>query len=173
MQDVPGSGNVFVNLHPRDFADPDLVGEDGALTPFAKHIVLEITERSAPDQIPDLGKSIARLRSLGFRLALDDLGAGYAGLSSFAWLEPEVVKVDMSLVRGIDKSVVKQKLFRSIHSLCGDLHADLIAEGIETVAERDCVCFLGADLLQGYLFARPARGFPPVSREPLRHAAPH
>ncbi len=103
---------------------------------------------------------MTRLRALGYRIAIDDLGAGYAGLTSFAQLEPEVVKVDMSLVRGIDSSAVKQKLVRSIIALCTELGIQLVAEGIETAAERDMLINLGADLCQGYLFAKPGRGFP-------------
>ena len=70
------------------------------------------------------------MRTLGYRIAIDDLGAGYAGLTSFAQLEPEVVKVDMSLVRVIDRSAVKQKLVRSIIALCTELGIQLVAEGI-------------------------------------------
>jgi len=152
---------VFVNLHPSDLEDPELLSDDGALTPFARHVVLEITERAPLDQIRLLASRVRRLRELGYRIALDDLGAGYAGLASFAQFEPDVVKIDMSLVHGIDRSPVKQKLLRSIVTLCRDLAIPLISEGIETEAERDAVAALGGDLCQGYLFARPDRGFPP------------
>src|SRR3954454_13177036 len=151
---------VFVNLHPSDLEDAELYADDGALTPFAKQVVLEITERAALDRIHELQQRVTRLRGLGYRIAIDDLGAGYAGLTSFAQLEPEVVKVDMSLVRGIDSSAVKQKLVRSIIALCTELDIHLIAEGIETPAERDTLVALGGDLCQGSLFARPGRGFP-------------
>lgn len=154
------SGPVFVNLHPSDLEDPELLSEDGALSPFAANIVLEITERAPLDQIRSLGSRVARLRALGYRIALDDLGAGYAGLASFAQFEPDIVKVDMSLVHGIESSSVKQKLVRSIVSLCTDLAIPLVTEGIETAAERDTVSALGGDLCQGFLFARPERGFP-------------
>lgn len=153
---------VFVNLHPSDLEDAELYADDGALTPYAKQVVLEITERAALDRIHELQQRVTRLRGLGYRIAIDDLGAGYAGLTSFAQLEPEVVKVDMSLVRGIDASAVKQKLVRSIIALCTELGIHLIAEGIETPAERDTLVTLGGDLCQGYLFAKPARGFPDV-----------
>ncbi len=75
---------------------------------------------------------MARCARSGYRIAVDDLGAGYAGLTSFAHLEPEVVKVDMSLIRGIDQSPMKQKLLGSIVALCRDLGIEMIAEGIET-----------------------------------------
>jgi EAL domain-containing protein (putative c-di-GMP-specific phosphodiesterase class I) len=160
MREAPPPAPLFVNLHPSDLEDSEIYSDDGALTPFARQVVLEITERAALDRIHELGTRVARLRELGYRIAIDDLGAGYAGLTSFAQLEPEVVKVDMSLVRGIDRSAVKQKLVRSIVALCTELGIHLIAEGIETPEERDTVITLGGDLCQGYLFARPDRGFP-------------
>lgn len=163
LSDAPESVQLFVNLHPADLEDDELFAADGALTPFARRVVLEITERAALDEIDGLPARIARLRELGFRIAIDDLGAGYAGLSSFAALEPDVIKADMSLVRDIDTSPIKQKLMGAIAGLANDLHVHLVAEGIETSAERDCVVALGAHALQGYLFARPGRGFPSIS----------
>jgi EAL domain-containing protein (putative c-di-GMP-specific phosphodiesterase class I)/ActR/RegA family two-component response regulator len=160
LTDLPPSASLFVNLHPSDLVDEELWAADGALTAFAPRVVLEVTERAALDQVPGVGAGIRRLRALGFRLALDDLGAGYAGLSSFAQLEPEIVKVDMSLVRGIHESDMKQKLFRSFATLCHDLNTEIIAEGVENVQERDCLTSLGGDLYQGFLFARPGHGFP-------------
>ena len=159
---APASALVFVNLHPNDLADEDLYASDTGLAPFAHKIVLEITERAALDEIRGLRDRVERLRAIGYRIAVDDLGAGYAGLSSFAALEPDVVKADMSLVRGIDSSAVKRKVVAAIAGLAKDLGIQLVAEGIETPAERDCVVSLGADALQGYLFARPDRGFPSV-----------
>jgi len=163
LPSAPGSVEIFVNLHPLDLGDDELFADDGALTPFARRVVLEITERAALDEIRGLSAKIARLRALGFRIAVDDLGAGYAGLSTFAALEPDVIKADMSLVRGIETSSIKQKLIAAIATLANDLRINLVAEGIETPAERDCVVALGAHALQGYLFARPGRGFPSIS----------
>jgi EAL domain-containing protein (putative c-di-GMP-specific phosphodiesterase class I) len=101
-----------------------------------------------------------RLRNLGFRIAVDDLGAGYAGLSSFSQLEPDFVKLDMSLVRGIDASSSKSSLVRSMVHVCTqELGMRVVCEGVETKAERDTLEGLGADLLQGYLFGKPERGF--------------
>jgi len=156
---APGT-QVFVNAHPADLEDPDLFSPAAPLTAYASRVVLEITERAALDQIGDLMPRLAQLREMGYRIAVDDLGAGYAGLTSFAQLEPEVVKVDMSIVRGIDRSATKQKLMGSIIGLCRDLGIFLIAEGIETAAERDVILGLGGNLFQGYLFARPDKPFP-------------
>jgi EAL domain-containing protein (putative c-di-GMP-specific phosphodiesterase class I) len=161
---APESALIFVNLHPEDIEDEELSSNDGALTPFAGRIILEITERATLEGIRGLPQRIERLRALGFRIAVDDLGAGYAGLSSFAALEPDVVKADMSLVRGIETSPIKQKLLAAIAALANDLHIQLVAEGVETAGENDCVASLGAHAVQGYFFARPGRGFPPIAR---------
>ena len=99
------------------------------------------------------------LRYMGFRIAVDDLGAGAAGLSSFARLSPEFVKLDMALVRDVHLSEVGQRVVRAMTSLCKDMHVRVIAEGVETAEERDTLAGLGCDWMQGYLFARPQRGF--------------
>jgi EAL domain-containing protein (putative c-di-GMP-specific phosphodiesterase class I) len=151
---------LFVNLHPNDLLDDDLFSPDAALSQVASRVVLEITERAALDHVSDVRARIAALRALGFRIAIDDLGAGYAGLSSFAQLEPEVVKIDMSLVRDIHLHATKRKLVRSITSLCADLGLMLVTEGIECAAERDTLVEMGCELLQGYLFARPSHPLP-------------
>ena len=157
LDEQPTSALVFVNLHAMELADNSLLAADAPLSRHAGRVVLEITERAPLEEIKDVASRVGRLRSMGYRIAVDDLGAGYAGLTSFAHLEPEVVKVDMSLIRGIDQSPMKQKLLGSIVTLCRDLGIEIIAEGIETVAERDALVRVGGDLCQGYLFARPDR----------------
>ncbi|HEX2735568.1 MAG TPA: EAL domain-containing response regulator [Polyangiaceae bacterium] len=149
--------NLFLNLHPMDLNDLGLLDPKSIIYRCAKHIVLEVTERTTLDRVVDVRDRLARLRSVGYRIAIDDLGAGYAGLNSFATLEPEFVKFDMALVRGIDKSPVKRRLMRVMSGLCHDMGMQVVAEGIETVEERDAVLELGCDLLQGYLLGRPAR----------------
>jgi EAL domain-containing protein (putative c-di-GMP-specific phosphodiesterase class I) len=109
--------------------------------------------------VKDINRRVSVLRYLGFRIAVDDLGAGYAGLSSFTELDPSVAKLDMSLVRGIDTHARKQSIVRSMVALCAEMGIVVISEGVETPAERDTLLALGCDLLQGYLFAKPARGF--------------
>jgi EAL domain-containing protein (putative c-di-GMP-specific phosphodiesterase class I)/CheY-like chemotaxis protein len=148
---------LFVNLHTRDLTDESLFDPEGPLSPFASRIVLEITERAQLEQVPDVRSRILRLRALGFRIAVDDLGAGYSGLTSFATLEPEVVKLDMSLVRDVDKSPKKRKLIAAMVTVCRDLDTLVVAEGVETAAERDTLVELGCDLFQGYFFGRPDR----------------
>ena len=154
---------LFVNLHPRDLLDPDLHDGKAALNSIAERVVLEITERAAITDVDDARALIVGLRKQGFRIAVDDLGAGYAGLSSFALLEPEFVKLDITLIRDIDTSSVKQKLVKSLASLCLDMGLSVVAEGIETPGECDAVIDLGCNLLQGYLFARPGPAFPKLT----------
>lgn len=110
--------------------------------------------------MPDVRMRIAKLRELGFRIALDDLGSGYAGLTSFALLEPEFVKLDMSLVRDVHQSATKRKIIGAMVRLCHDMGKQIVAEGVESREERDALVECGCDLLQGYLFAKPGRAFP-------------
>jgi EAL domain-containing protein (putative c-di-GMP-specific phosphodiesterase class I)/ActR/RegA family two-component response regulator len=153
---------LFVNLHPEDLLDSTLYSASSPFSSLAHRTVLEVTERVSLDRITNIHDKVAELRALGFRIALDDLGAGYAGLTSFTLLEPEFVKLDMSLVRDVHSSATKQKIIRSMVRLCKDLGKQIIAEGVESPAERDQLIELGCDLLQGYLFARPGRPFPSV-----------
>jgi EAL domain-containing protein (putative c-di-GMP-specific phosphodiesterase class I) len=158
--DADAGSTIFVNLHARDLLDQDLYSPRSALSLVAHRVVLEITERASLDGVSDARGKIGELRRMGFRIAIDDLGAGYSGLTSFASLEPELVKLDMSLVRDIDKSPTKEKLVRSLTELCKDLGMTVVAEGIETIQERDLLVELNCDLLQGYLLGRPERPFP-------------
>lgn len=148
---------VFVNLHALDLVDESLFSPRAELSKRASRVVLEITERASLERIPDVRSRIRTLKDMGFRIALDDFGAGYAGLSSFASVEPDIVKLDMALVRGLDHEPVKRRIVGSIAALCRDLGIGVIAEGIETEAEKSAVVDLGWDLLQGYLFGRPGR----------------
>lgn len=159
-------GDLFVNLHARDLVDESLLDPTAPLSRVATRVVLEVTERSTLDEVPDVRARVAALRALGYRIAVDDLGAGYAGLTAFAALEPDVVKLDMSLVRDLDRSQTKQKVVKSMTRLSHEMGALVVAEGIETATERDTAVWLGCDLLQGYLFARPGRPFPEPSWGP-------
>jgi EAL domain-containing protein (putative c-di-GMP-specific phosphodiesterase class I) len=151
---------LFVNLHSSDLNDEELYSATAPLSSIARRVVLEVTERASLNDVKDLTARVATLKAMGFRIAVDDLGAGYAGLSSFMMLEPEIAKLDMSLVRGIDTEPKRQSIVRSMKKLCEELGVLVVAEGVETIAERDMLVSLGCDLLQGYLFAKPARVFP-------------
>jgi EAL domain-containing protein (putative c-di-GMP-specific phosphodiesterase class I)/CheY-like chemotaxis protein len=148
---------LFVNVHALELTDADLYRPSAPLSARAGAVVLEVTERTSFERVPDLRARIKGLRDLGYRIAVDDLGAGYAGLTSFAALEPDVVKLDMALVRGVDREPIKHRLVGSMTRLCRDLGILVVAEGVETPAEKQALLDLGCDLLQGYLFGRPGR----------------
>jgi len=157
--EAPDEPTLFVNLHASDLNDDELYLTQSSLAPIAQRVVLEVTERVSLDDVKSPRARIQKLREMGFRIAVDDLGAGYAGLTSFTQLEPEIAKLDMALVRGIDADPRRQRIVLSMKRLCDELDISVVAEGVETVGERDALAELGCNLLQGYLFAKPAKGF--------------
>ncbi len=146
---------IFINLHTEDLLDPMLYLPSGALTRIASRVVFELTDRASPDAIKGVETRVERLRELGFRIALDNLGAGEAGLSTFTQLEPEFVKLDLSLIRGLHRDANKLGIVRSMIRLCHDLGKSIVAEGVEVAEERDVLVAEGCDFLQGYYFGRP------------------
>jgi len=154
--DVPEDLLIFVNVHGLELADEDLFGPDCALAAIAPRIVLELTERVSVDAAAGPAQ-VARLRALGYRIAVDDLGAGYAALGALATLEPEIVKLDMSLVRDLDRHPTKRRVVGAIATLCRELGSRVVAEGVETEAEFRTLRDLGIELIQGFLLARPTR----------------
>jgi EAL domain-containing protein (putative c-di-GMP-specific phosphodiesterase class I)/CheY-like chemotaxis protein len=157
LEMTPSLPTLFVNLHASDLLDPELYDRDGALAQHAPRVVLEITERRSLDGIADLRERLKELRAFGYRIAVDDLGAGYAGLSCFNVLEPEIVKLDMSLIRHVDTSPRKRALVETMVRVCArDLGIQVVCEGVETEGERDVLIEIGVPLLQGYLFGKPA-----------------
>ena len=162
MAQAPDDTVFFLNILPLDLLDDDLYDATSPIGKFAGRVILEMTERADLAKVKDVLPRVQRLRAMGFRIAVDDLGAGYAGLSSFAVLEPEFTKLDMSLVRGAGSSPVKQRVVGSMVGLCRDLGSRVVAEGIETAEDRDVLSKLGCELMQGYFFAKPGKPFPDV-----------
>ncbi|HMG53658.1 MAG TPA: EAL domain-containing protein, partial [Kofleriaceae bacterium] len=154
--DVPDDVLLFVNVHGLELTDEDLFGDSCALAPIAPRVVLEITERIGIDPVAGPAR-VAMLRRRGYRIAVDDLGAGYAALGALATLEPEIVKLDMSLIRDLDRHPTKRRVVGAIATLCRELGSRVVAEGVETTAELAAVRDLGIDLIQGFLLARPSR----------------
>lgn len=146
---------VFVNLHAQELTDPRLYDPGEPLSARARQVVLEITERMRLDSVDDVVRRLRVLRGLGYRIAVDHLGSGYAGLGSFSLLEPEVVKLDMSLIRDCDREPVRRRLIGAMAGVGRDLGIHVVAEGIETDEERRVAVEEGCDLLQGFLFGRP------------------
>lgn len=156
-------GLMFINLHLLDLFDKQLLSPFAPLSKVASRVVLEITERTSVEgqgdgQI-DLRYRVAELRELGFHIAIDDLGGGHARMGTFTPLDTDFVKLDMSLVRDVDKHQLKQRLIRSVTQLCREQGTQVIGEGVETEAEAQVLVDLGCDLLQGYLIAKPGPPF--------------
>jgi EAL domain-containing protein (putative c-di-GMP-specific phosphodiesterase class I) len=160
---LPAGVDLFLNVHSRDLLDEQLFSSTSPLDAHASRIVLELSERRSLEDIPDARARVEELKAAGYRLALDDMGAGYAGLATFAMLKPSFVKVDTSLVRDVDSEPMKQTLIKSIAGLSRELGIEAIAEGVETSAESQTLSALGCTLLQGYVFGRPGKPFPAVT----------
>lgn len=129
-------------------------------------LMFEFTENERmadPDHVMHIVQSY---QQMGFTTAIDDFGAGYAGLSLLARFRPDVIKLDMELLRGIDASMAQRMIVEAVVGLCRRMGTEVIAEGIETHAELDAVAAIGIDLVQGYLLARPA--FEALSAGPYR-----
>ena len=133
------------------------------------NIIFEFTESEKLDT-PHLLNILQTYKAMGFRTAIDDFGAGYAGLQLLSRFQPDIVKIDMDLVRGIDRSRVKQSIMRSLLSLFDDLGAMPICEGVETADEMAVVEDLGVRLIQGYALARPGFESLPLWTMPRRHS---
>ncbi len=119
-------------------------------------IIFEVTEGERVEDGAWLAEILREYQRCGFMTAIDDFGAGYAGLKLLADFQPDLIKIDMDLVRHIDTSKSRQAIVRGLLRLCRDMGIRVIAEGIETVGERDFLQDVGVRLMQGYLFARPA-----------------
>jgi EAL domain-containing protein (putative c-di-GMP-specific phosphodiesterase class I) len=152
---------LFVNLHPHELSDGWLVRPDDPLFFHDRADYLEITESPAFNYFGLCAGVLTEICSRGGAyLAVDDLGAGHSNLKRIVDLEPHVVKLDIALIRGIEKNRRQQILVRQVVSLCEELSAKVVAEGIETEDELHALLDTGAHYGQGYLFARPAYPVP-------------
>ena len=136
---------------------------------LARRLVVEITETAALCDIEESARFIDTLRALGCRVALDDFGGGYAGLNVLATCVPDVLKVDGELIRNIHSSPLKKTIVGAFADVCRRLNVEIIAEGVETLAEVDALHGLGIYLMQGYFFARPQAGQIPAVNFPRKY----
>ena len=158
--DLAQGQKLFLNIHPRAVVDPtfapgrtlDLIQAHG-LTP--DNVVFEITERHSIKDFTSFHKTLDHYRSQGFRIAVDDAGTGYSGLSTIATLKPDYIKVDMSLVRDIDRDPVRRALMETMVTLANRIGSEIIAEGIETRNEAGALMEIGVHHGQGYFLSRP------------------
>jgi len=119
-------------------------------------IIFEVTEGERVKDGPWFAHILREYQRCGFKTAIDDFGAGYAGMKLLSDFQPDIIKIDMDLIRHVDTHRPRQAIVRSLVRLCEDMGIQVVAEGIETVGERDFLWDAGIHLMQGYLFAKPA-----------------
>lgn len=164
------SQKLFLNIHPKTMADPEFspgntldLMERAGLKP--SNIVFEITERHSVQDFDLFYRTLDHYRSQGFAIAVDDAGAGYAGLTTVAELQPEYIKLDKTLIDTIHKDPVKRAMVETLANFADKIGSQIIAEGIETKAQAVCVKDIGVHLGQGYFIARPTRPKPSLTKE--------
>jgi EAL domain-containing protein (putative c-di-GMP-specific phosphodiesterase class I)/GGDEF domain-containing protein len=146
---------LFLNVDPHDFVDPQFSQLDREVSDPSR-VVIEITERTAIKDYPKFRERLKALRERGYRFAVDDAGSGYAGLGSIANLEPDFIKLDISLINCIDTNFIKQNLVETMVRFANDQGAKVIAEGVERAEEYETVKGLGVHLVQGFFLHRPS-----------------
>jgi EAL domain-containing protein (putative c-di-GMP-specific phosphodiesterase class I)/CheY-like chemotaxis protein len=157
--DMPEGALLFVNIHPLDAQEALLTGSGAPLEPIAPSVVLDVRESVAGDQLNALSSALPDLRGAGFRIAIDNVGTGTTGLEIVSRLTPDFAKLDRSAYVGIEKDTKRQRTVRAIYVMFASLDVPLIAEGVESAAERDALVAAGADLAQGNLFGAPSKRF--------------
>ena len=153
-------GKFFINFVPTAIYDPvfclrTTVGLARDLGFDPGDIVFEVVESEQIDDEDHLKKIVDYYRGQGFGVALDDVGSGYSSLNLLVALNPDVIKVDLKIIRNIDHKPASQAVFRALAAIAKETGALLLAEGIETKAERDWTKDNGADLGQGFLWGPP------------------
>jgi len=152
-------GHVAVNISALEFSDHRLVDRlTQAMAEFdvrPDELEIEITESVLMTDAQTAQHVVERLRGLGLRLAVDDFGTGYSSLAYLKHLRPSKVKIDRSFVRDLSDDEDDRVVVHAIVQLAHMLGSDVVAEGVETVAQRDFLCRIGCDVLQGYLISRP------------------
>ena len=147
-------GYVSLNVSPQTLLTPEC-GELLAGLPLER-VVLELSEHDQVHDYPALETALAPLRRLGIRLAIDDVGAGFSSLRHIVTANPDVIKMDRSIVSGIDRDPMLARLAQSLVGFAHSFDVCVIAEGVETAAEHAVLQSLGVDGGQGWLFGRPA-----------------
>jgi EAL domain-containing protein (putative c-di-GMP-specific phosphodiesterase class I) len=155
---------LFLNVDPHDFSDPEFADGPAVLrgpsdangtSHDPRQVVIEITERTAIKDYPAFRERLRAFRDRGYRFAVDDAGSGYAGLGSIANLEPDFIKLDISLITGIDSNPIKQRLVETMVRFANHQGAKVIAEGVERAEEFNTVKRLGVHLVQGFFINEP------------------
>jgi EAL domain-containing protein (putative c-di-GMP-specific phosphodiesterase class I) len=152
--ELPADMFLSVNIGPDVITDP-LVQAVWNEHPSLSGVIIELTEHARIESYEALEPVLDRLRERGALIALDDAGAGYAGLQHILGIKPHLIKLDRRLIENIDGDETKRALVEMIGSFATRVHAEVLAEGIERAAELDTLVSLGVTMAQGYLLARP------------------
>jgi len=165
---LPKDKMLFVNVDPKIINDSRF--QKGVTLDMLAHykidasnIIFEITEKNSIEDYRGFRKVLDHYTSQGYKIAIDDAGSGYSGLKSLAEIRPQFIKIDMDLVRNIDKDALKQGLIKALYEFSVVANMKMIAEGIETIDELHTLINIGIPYGQGYLLQRPAAQFVEVS----------
>ncbi len=166
--------NIFINV------DPDIINDEKFKKGFTKeflekfeinpeNIIFEITEKNSVADIQSFKKLIDHYKDQGYKIAIDDTGSGYSGLKLITDIHPHFIKLDMNLIRNVDKDGVKYSLIKTLYEFCLVTNIKVIAEGIETENEMNALIDIGIDYGQGYLIQRPSDEVIEISQEIIQH----
>ncbi|MEH2482840.1 EAL domain-containing protein (putative c-di-GMP-specific phosphodiesterase class I) [Nitrobacteraceae bacterium AZCC 2146] len=150
---LPSDAFLAINVSPATILTEEFAGTLEGLPP--NRIILEVTEHVAIKDYEALIQSLRLLRSTGVRLAIDDAGAGYASLRHILHLAPDVIKLDMCLIRHIDVDPARRALVSAMVGFARDTNCQIVAEGVETDSELRVMQELGVEIVQGYFLGRP------------------
>jgi EAL domain-containing protein (putative c-di-GMP-specific phosphodiesterase class I) len=155
---------VSINVDPTTASSPELAS---IIEPWpADRIVIELTEHAPASDYPSLRASLDAFRRSGVRIAVDDAGAGFASLRHILELSPDVIKLDISIVRNIDTESSQRALASALVAFAREIGTELIAEGVETAEEAIALDLLGVRLIQGYYVGRPGALSDLIPRQP-------
>ena len=152
--------DLYINFYPKAVYEPKqclkrtLNMAESVNFPLSR-IVFEFTEVEEVHDRDHLLAIMKEYRGHGLRIAIDDFGAGYSGLSLLSDFQPDILKIDRHLVQHLDQKPASRSIIRSIIQVCRDMDIRIIAEGVEREQEMQVLCDLGIDHMQGYFFARP------------------
>ncbi|MCF6777520.1 EAL domain-containing protein [Thiotrichales bacterium 19X7-9] len=151
---------LFINFNPSSIYDPDFclnttIKAAKESNFLSSNIVFEIIETERINDYSYVVEIIKQYKKYGFKIALDDVGAGYSSLNAIMLLKPDIVKIDMQLIRNIDSDSVKQVIVQRLVDVCSDLGIVSLAEGVETEAEYQCLKSFNIGYMQGFYFGRP------------------
>ncbi len=159
---------LFLNVNPNIMRDPKFIQgfTKDYLSQYSinpENVIFEITENEAINNLSDFLQTIRNYKDQNYKIAIDDAGAGYSGLNLISDVCPHFIKIDMNLIRDIDKDVTKQSLVKSMAEFASLSHTYLIAEGIETENELLKLIDIGIHYGQGFLIQKPNEAFLPIS----------